>query len=123
MDIQNFAQEWIKSWNCHDLQKIMDHYANDIEITTPMIKLTAGIESGSLKGKASVEDYWHKALIKFPELHFELIEVASGVESVSLYYKSIRNKMAVEIMFFNDKGLVNRMIAHYSDLKCHIPWR
>jgi hypothetical protein len=117
MDAQKFAKEWIESWNSHDLDDIMNHYSDDIEITTPMIKLAAGIESsGSLKGKTLVTDYWNRALIKFPDLYFELIEVTSGVNSVALCYKSIMNKTAVEVMFFDDKGLVNKMVAHYTDL-------
>ncbi|WP_207802067.1 nuclear transport factor 2 family protein [Flavobacterium aquariorum] len=115
MDAQKFAKEWIESWNSHDLENIMKHYSEDIEITTPMIKLAGGIESGSLSGKQSVKEYWNKALIKFPDLHFELIEVTFGVNSVALYYKSIMNKMAIEVMFFNDEGLVNKMIAHYTN--------
>ncbi|MBF4472069.1 MULTISPECIES: nuclear transport factor 2 family protein [Flavobacterium] len=115
MDAQKFASEWIESWNSHDLDDILNHYSEDIEITTPMIKLAGGIESGSLVGKALVKDYWNKALTKFPDLHFELIEVTSGVNSVALYYKSIMGKMAIEVMFFNDKGLVNKMIAHYTN--------
>jgi ketosteroid isomerase-like protein len=114
MNAKKFATEWIESWNSHDLDIIMAHYSEDIEITTPMIKMAAGIESGSLKGKKAVRDYWQKALDKIPDLHFELVETTVGVDSVALYYKSIMNKMAIEVMFFNEAGLVNRMIAHYT---------
>jgi len=116
MNAKNFAEEWIKSWNSHDLEDIMKHYADDLEITTPMIKLAGGIESGSLQGKDNVRKYWSKALSKFPDLKFELIDVTSGVNSVALYYQSIMDKKAVEVMFFNENGLVNKMIAHYTDL-------
>lgn len=116
MNAKNFAKEWIKSWNSHDLEDIMKHYAEDLEITTPMIKLAGGIESGSLQGKENVKAYWSKALQKFPDLKFELIDVTSGVNSVALYYQSIMDKKAVEVMFFNEKGLVNKMLAHYTDL-------
>lgn len=116
MEAKKFAEQWIKSWNSHDLEEIMKHYSDDIEITTPMIKLAAGIESGSLQGKEQVRAYWEKALQKIPDLYFELEEVTSGVNSVALYYKSVMNKMAIEVMFFNENGLVNRMIAHYTDL-------
>ena len=116
MDVKKFAKEWIDSWNSHDLDDIMKHYADDIQITTPMLKLAAGIESGSLQGKEQVRAYWQKALNKIPDLHFELIEVTSGIDSVALYYKSVMNKMAVEVMFFDENGLVNKMIAHYTDL-------
>lgn len=115
MEAKQFAAKWIASWNSHDLDKILSHYSEDVEITSPMIKLAAGIESGSLKGKAAVADYWSKAMKKLPDLHFDLIEVTEGVDSVALYYKSVMNKMSVEVMFFNDQGLVNKIIAHYSN--------
>lgn len=116
MEAKKFAKEWIDSWNSHNLEEIMKHYSEDIEITTPMLKLAAGIESGSLQGKEQVRAYWDKALTKIPDLHFELIEVTSGIDSMALYYKSVMNKMAIEVMFFNENGLVNKMIAHYTDL-------
>ncbi|WP_309642200.1 nuclear transport factor 2 family protein [Flavobacterium sp.] len=114
MDAQKFAKDWIAAWNSHDLDIILDHYTDDIEITTPMIKLAAGIESGSLKGKNAVRDYWSKALQRIPDLHFELLDVTQGVDSVALYYKSVMNKMAVEVMFLNEAGKVYKMIAHYT---------
>lgn len=114
MDAEKFAKDWITVWNSHDLGAIMNHYTDDIEITTPMIKLAAGIESGSLKGKAAVREYWQKALNKIPDLHFELVAVTQGVDSVALYYKSVMNKMAVEVMFLNDAGKAYKMIAHYT---------
>jgi len=116
MEAKKFAKEWIESWNSHDLEDIMKHYAEDIEITTPMIKLAGGIESGSLQGKEQVKAYWKKTLDKIPDLHFELIDVTSGVDSVALYYKSVMNKMAIEVMFFDDNGLVIKMVAHYTNL-------
>lgn len=86
MDAQQFARSWISSWNSHNMDAILSHYSDDIEITSPMIKLAAGIEHGSLKGKEPVADYWRKALQKIPDLHFELIEVTIGINSVALYY-------------------------------------
>lgn len=115
MDGQKFAEEWISSWNSHNLEDILSHYSEDIEITTPMIKLALGENSGTLKGKALVADYWRKALIKIPDLNFELYDVTTGVNSVALYYKSVMNKKSIEVMFFDEKGKVNRMYAHYTE--------
>ncbi|MEH7888280.1 nuclear transport factor 2 family protein [Elizabethkingia meningoseptica] len=113
-DANEFAKAWIDAWNSHDLDVILSHYADDIEITTPMIKITLGGSDGSLKGKEAVGAYWKKALEKIPDLHFELYEVTEGVNSVGLYYKSVMNKKAVEVMFFNPEGKVNKMIALYT---------
>ncbi|AKK71560.1 CbbQ/NirQ/NorQ/GpvN family protein [Chryseobacterium sp. P1-3] len=113
MNHQDFAREWISVWNSHDLESILSHYSDDIEITTPMIAMATGGKESSLKGKNTVRDYWQKALDKFPDLHFELIQSTAGVGSVALFYKSIMDKHAVEVMFFNEEGKINRMYAHY----------
>ena len=115
MDAKKFANKWIESWNSHDLDNILTHYSDDVEITTPMIKLAAGIESGSLKGKENAKEYWKKTFQKIPDLHFELYEVTSGINSVALFYKSVMNKKAIEVMFFNDQGKVNKMYALYTE--------
>ena len=115
MDGQKVAEEWIHSWNTHNLEGILSHYSDDIEITTPMIKLALGVDNGSLKGKELVADYWQKALNKLPDLHFELYDVTVGVNSVALYYKSVMNKKAIEVMFFDEYGKVNKMFAHYTE--------
>src|SRR4051812_30410749 len=94
----SFAKAWIASWNSHNMDNILEHYSQDVEITTPMIRLAAGIDSGSLKGKQAVTDYWKKALNKVPDLYFELVDVTVCINSVALYYKSVMNKMAIEVM-------------------------
>ncbi|KGT08561.1 nuclear transport factor 2 family protein [Elizabethkingia anophelis] len=111
---QQFAKTWIQAWNSHDMNAILNHYSEDIEITTPMIKMALGEGDGSLKGKEAVADYWRRALDKMPDLHFELYDVTEGVDSVALYYKSVMDKKAVEVMFFNEEGKVNKMFAHYT---------
>ncbi|MEY8758938.1 nuclear transport factor 2 family protein [Chryseobacterium tongliaoense] len=115
MDAKKFAELWINSWNSHNLDDILNHYADDIEITTPMIKIALGSGEGSLKGKEAVGDYWRKALDKIPDLHFELYEVTQGIHSVVLYYKSVMDKNAIEVMFFNAEGKVQRMYAYYTE--------
>lgn len=89
---QQFAKTWIEAWNSHDMNAILSHYSEDIEITTPMIKMALGEGDGSLKGKEAVADYWRRALDKMPDLHFELYDVTEGVDSVALYYKSVMDK-------------------------------
>lgn len=111
---KEFANEWIDSWNSHDIERILKHYSEDIKITTPMIKDAGGINKGSLQGKNEIREYWTIALKKIPDLNFKLIDVVSGVESVALYYDSVMGKKAIEVMFLNKQGKIQEMIAHYS---------
>jgi ketosteroid isomerase-like protein len=114
INAKKFAQEWVDAWNSHDLDRILSHYGEDFEITTPMIKVAMGIETGTLKGKDKARQYWEAALKKVPDLHFELREVTQGVGSVAVYYRSVLGKMAVEVMFFDSDGRINKAIAHYN---------
>jgi len=61
-----FASEWIDAWNSHDLYRILAHYDDDFEMTSPVIRVLAGEPSGKLRGKAAVGAYWAKALAKGP---------------------------------------------------------
>lgn len=114
MNMTEFAWNWIDAWNSHDFERILAHYSDDIEITTPMIRVALGEETGTLRTKIRVSEYWKNALKKFPDLHFELIEVTVSIDSIAIYYKSVLNKRAIEVMFFNEQGKINRVIAFYS---------
>ena len=114
INTNEFANEWIESWNSHDLDRILSHYSDDFEIITPMIKVALGIDTGTLKGKEEIRKYWEAALQKVPDLHFVLKEITEGVGSVAIYYKSVLGKIAIEVMFFNEEGKVNKVIAHYT---------
>ena len=111
---EHFAAEWIDSWNSHDLHRILSHYSDDFEMTSPVIIKIAGEASGKLKGNEKVGNYWDKALKLIPDLQFELITTLIGVDSITLYYKGARGPSA-EVFFFNSNGKVSKAFAHYAD--------
>lgn len=108
----HFAADWIASWNSHDLDRILSHYTDDFEMTSPVIIKVVGEPSGTLKGKKDVGAYWAKALQLVPELHFELVTTLVGVDSIILYYKGARG-LSVEVFHFNQDGKVTKAYAHY----------
>jgi hypothetical protein len=110
---EHFAADWIDSWNAHDLDRVLSHYADDFEMSSPVIVQIAGEPSGTLRGKAAVGTYWRKALELVPDLHFELISVLAGVTSITLYYKGARGRMAAEVFHFGAQQRVTRAFAHY----------
>jgi ketosteroid isomerase-like protein len=80
-----FAEEWVDAWNAHDLDRILSHYADDFEMTSPLIVERLGIPSGRLKGKEAVRQYWHQGLTNTPSLHFEFLGVSVGVDSIVIF--------------------------------------
>ena len=78
-----------------------------------MIKMSLGVDTGSLVGKPVIANYWRAALEKMPDLHFELLDVCEGVNSIAVYYKSVMDKRAIEVMEFGAEGKVERVVVHY----------
>ena len=108
-----FAHEWIEAWNAHDLERILSHYADDFEMSSPYIAQIAGEASGTLTGKAAVRAYWKLALSRMPDLRFELVSTLVGAHSLTLYYRGARG-MAAEVFFFDASHQVVRAAAHYA---------
>lgn len=111
---RKFAEEWIEAWNSHDLDRILSHYSDDFEITTPMVKKILGIDTGTLKGKDKIRNYWENALKNIPDLHFKFKDAAESIDSIAIYYEAVLGKTAIEVMFFNEQAKVNRVIVHYT---------
>lgn len=107
-----FAADWIDSWNHHDLERILSHYTDDFEMSSPAIAGLTGESSGGLKGKAKVGAYWAKALELIPELRFQLITALAGVNSITLYYRGHRG-LSAEVFHFGADGKVSSAFAHY----------
>ena len=104
---EHFAADWIESWNAHDLGRVLSHYADDFEMSSPVIVQVAAEPSGPLWGKAAVGAYWAKALELIPDLHFELISVLVGVTSITLYYNGTRGRLAAEVFHFGTRRMVS----------------
>jgi len=110
-----FAHDWVDSWNRHNLSSILSHYSDDFEMRSPMIVKITGDASGVLKGKEAVEAYWAEALKMVPDLHFELMSVCAGVDSVAVQYRGVGGRVAVEVFSFDVDGKVVRAHAHYEE--------
>lgn len=111
-----FAQDWIDSWNAHDLDRILAHYTDDFEMTTPLIVTVMGEPSGTLKGKANIREYWQKALARRPQLKFNLHKITIGVNTLALHFDSDTGHNSVEWFFFNKDGQVEKSLAHHNEI-------
>ena len=109
----SFAHSWVESWNQHDIDAVLSHYADDFELASPLIVSIAGESSGVLQGKADVRAYWKKGLAQIPDLHFELKEVLTGVDSITLYYRGHRG-MVTEVLWFDDTKKVKKAWVFYA---------
>jgi len=109
---EEFAAKWIEAWKSHDIERILSHYNESFEFSSPFLAKFIPDSGGKLKAKEVVGAYWSKALAARPELHFELIAVLKGVESVLIYYEWLGGKLCAEFFVFGDDGKVIESHAH-----------
>jgi hypothetical protein len=107
------AEEWVGAWNAHDLERIVAHYEEGVELTSPVAAQLLGIPGGKVAGKANLRAYFQKGLAAYPELQFRLEDVFWGVSSVVLVYKNQKGTRTAEFMELSAAGKVARVVANY----------
>ena len=109
---KEFAHDWIESWNAHDLDRIMSHYADNVTLTSGKVQQVLGQEGGAVRGKANLRAYFEKRLAMPPKVHFDLVRIYSGVNTLVLEFHASDGRHVAEYMAFNRDGLVERVAAN-----------
>lgn len=109
-----FAEKWYAAWNSHDLAAILDYYADDVEMASPLVSRLTGRDDGRIVGKDALSTYFAAGLEKYPALHFEPIELFVGVDSLVLHYRGAGGDLAAEVVFLDSQDKITRYLAHYT---------
>jgi ketosteroid isomerase-like protein len=115
MDVQEretFARAWLTSWNERDLNRIVSHYADDVEFQSPFAVHLLGDAFRTIKGKENLTRYFERVLAAVPgKIEFEFLGVFHGVDTLVVHFQSKMHKCA-EFMELNHEGKVRRAMAH-----------
>jgi ketosteroid isomerase-like protein len=109
---QRFAEEWAADWNSHDLERILEHYSDDVVFTSPKIVQFMGDPKGVVAGRDALRAYWGKALEQVPDLYFTVEDVRVSVDTVVINYRNERRQAVTEVLTFQD-GHVCRGLGAY----------
>jgi hypothetical protein len=108
------ADHWIAAWNVHDLEQILSHYDDAVELTSPVAAQLLGKPDGKVTGKANLKAYFQRGLEAYPNLRFQLDAVFCGLNSVVLVYANQKGTRTAEFMELSSAGKVERVVANYS---------
>jgi hypothetical protein len=108
----SLANHWIAAWNAHDLDLILTHYADEIELVSPVAAQLLEGSDGKVSGKGALRAYFQRGLEAYPNLNFQLENVFWGVSSVVLCYKNQKGTLSAEFMELAE-GKVVRVVANY----------
>jgi ketosteroid isomerase-like protein len=115
-DARRFAVKWIGSWNTHDLEAILAHYAEDVEVISPLVEWRLGREDGILRGKAELREYFATGLRHVPDLHFGLRHVLAGVDGLAMIYERENGALVTEAFVLDEAGKAAQVRVYYLGL-------
>jgi ketosteroid isomerase-like protein len=113
-EAREFALEWVRAWNAHDLDAILSHYAPEIVLTSPVAVEILKDPSGTVTGKEALRSYFRRGLEVYPNLTFKLLDALRGHSSVVLYYINQKGTKTAEYMELDANRKVVRVVANYS---------
>jgi hypothetical protein len=104
-DAQKFADRWVEDWNSGDVERILEHFTDEVTFSSPFAAQFMGGD-GVVRGKAALREYWSFALTKIPDLHFEVLGVYAGVHTLVINYRNQLGRLVCEVLTLNPEGLV-----------------
>jgi ketosteroid isomerase-like protein len=102
---QQFADRWVADWNSHDVERILDHFIDDVIFTSPFAAQFMGGD-GVVRGKAALRNYWTFALTRITDLHFEVLGVYAGVNTLVINYRNQLGRLVCEVLTLDGNGVV-----------------
>jgi len=99
-EAQAFARQWVKDWNAHDVDALLEHFTDDVVFTSPVaIRIFGG--DGVLRGKEALRKYWSEGVRLIPDLHFEVLALYVGVNTLVINYRNQAGVVVSEVLTFD----------------------
>jgi hypothetical protein len=100
---QEFCESWVAAWNAHDLERVLSHFSDDIVFTSPVAAQVLDESDGEIRGKVALRRYWSEGLPLIPDLHFEVLGVYVGVNTLVINYRNQKGVLVSEVLTFRGK--------------------
>jgi hypothetical protein len=112
-ETKQLASAWINAWNTGELDKIMEYYADDVELYSPFVIDRWDIPEGKLRGKQKLQEHFAKAFEISPVRNLNLLEILFGVNSFIIVYRNKEGNASADLVELNEKGKVKTVRSYY----------
>jgi hypothetical protein len=106
-----FARVWIETWNSHNLDAIVAHYTESVELLSPVAGEILG--NPLVRGKKALREYFAAGLKKFPNLRFEMVNTYRCESNITIVYRGARGSLVAEVMFLTPDDKIEKVYPHY----------
>lgn len=80
------ATRWFAAFNAHDLEALLELYADDAEHYSPKLKVRRPETGGRVRGKEALREWWRDAFERLPGLHYEVVRLTADDAQVFMEY-------------------------------------
>jgi ketosteroid isomerase-like protein len=91
----------VDAWNSRDVEAALAYCCDDVVFTSPTAQRVVPDSGGVVRGKAALRDYWQRALGLHPSLHFTLVDVHAGVDTIVIRYRNEGGGHVAEVLTFD----------------------
>jgi hypothetical protein len=100
-EAREFVQAWLQAWNAHDLEAVLSHFAEDVTFASPVAARILEGSDGVVRGRAALRDYWREGLRRIPDLHFDLVGIYVGIDTIVINYRNQNGGLVNEVLKFD----------------------
>jgi hypothetical protein len=108
------AASWIAAWNAHDLDAILDHYADSVVFQADTVASRWGRADGVLHGTVELREHFRRGLEMVPQLKFELEDVFTSPDGYAVLYRRENGNRVIEVVTLDDSGRAKNARAYYA---------
>jgi hypothetical protein len=107
------ADRWLEAWNAHDLDAIVDLYAEEVDFASPTVAAFGGSKEGRLSGREELRAHFARGLERAPGLAFTEEALLTGSGGYALVYRREDGARVVESVELDEHGRAIRARAFY----------
>jgi hypothetical protein len=112
-NVQALANSWIESWNSHDLDGIIAHYADEVVFEANTVVVRWNRPDGVLHGAAELREHFRRGLGLSPSLRFDLEEVFTAPSGFAVLYRRENGNRVLDVVELNKENKAVRVKALY----------
>lgn len=115
-EAEKFAVEWAGWWNTGALEKVLEHFRQDVVFTSPTALEVVGVST--VRGKDALRAYWAAALQRSRSLEFTVDHVAWDpvCRELAIVYTSViagrTRRVSENLLFDEDDQVVAAEVFH-----------
>jgi hypothetical protein len=102
--LTELVRDWLNAWNAKDINRLMNHYHENIEFNSPNVVKRWNNESGKLAGKEALRKHFLKGFEDANHISFELLGILKGTQGIILVYRKGALGIGADTITLDDSG-------------------